>query len=135
MSKNSYPHGFLYHPDSQQILLQQKVDEQSVWTLLGGIGGEDFQHVIAKILNFKLGPKAIRPVYDYSVKGERHFVSYVEVKKAEDFPATKKLSFAWFSVKQLTKLPLSNQTKQDIIVGRRVIESESRRDAGELTIG
>jgi len=121
MKKNSCSHGFLYHSQSQQILLQQKVDEQQVWTLLEDLG--------------KFHPKEVLPVYDYVAKGKKRVVSYAEVKKLANFPATKKLSFRWFSQKEISKLPLGAQTKQDIIVGRRVIDSQVRKDAGERTIG
>lgn len=122
MSKNFHFGGFLYHPDSQQILLQQKIDgEQQVWTLL-----EDLR---------QFHPKEVLPIYDYVVKGKKHVVSYVEVNKLRDFPPTKTSAFKWFTLKEISKLPLSGQTKQDIIVGRRVIDSQIRKDAGERTIG
>lgn len=83
-----------------------------------------------KILGYKT-----RPVYDYVAKGKKYVISYAEVKKTKNFPATQKFSFKWFTVKEISKLPLSAQTKQDIIVGHRVIDSELRRDIGEQTIG
>lgn len=114
--------GFLYHAGSQQILLQQKNgEEKALWTLL-----EDLK---------KFHPKKVLPIYDYVAKGKKQIISYAEVKRVENFPSTKKLNFGWFSVKQISKLPLSPQTKQDLIVGRRVIDSQIRRDAGEQTIG
>ncbi len=123
MHKNVYASGFLYCPSSAQILLQQNLfNPKPTWTLLECSNGKIF------------GQKT-RPIYDYVAKGKKYAVSYAEVKKIKDFPATKKLSFKWFTVKEISKLPLSAQTKQDIIVGHRVIASEIRRDAGEQTIG
>ncbi|MBI4099723.1 NUDIX hydrolase [Candidatus Microgenomates bacterium] len=136
MKKNSYTSGFLLHSNSQQILLQQNsAEEQPTWNLLGGMSEKNFQKVVAKLLNLKLQPKAVVPVYDYSSKGKKHFISYAEVDKLSDFPASKTSLFKWFTAKEISKLPLSSQTKQDIIVGRRVIDSQIRRDAGEQTIG
>lgn len=118
-----YASGFLYHSGSAQILLQQNLsDPRSTWTLLECPSG--------KILGYKT-----RPVYDYVAKGKKYVISYAEVKKVKDFPDKGKLSFKWFTVKEISKLSLSAQTKQDIIVGHRVIASELRRDIGEQTIG
>lgn len=83
----------------------------------------------------KIKPKDILPIYDYVVKGKKCVVCYAEVKTKKTPPNTKTKIFQWFSVKEISKLPLSAQTKQDLIVGRRVIDSQIRRDAGELTIG
>jgi hypothetical protein len=136
LRKTSYPHGFLYHPESQQILLQQNSsDPKSAWTLLESAAGGNFQQVVAKLLKLKLQTEAIHPVYDYAAKGKKHFISYAETPNLQDFPATENLSFAWFTAKQISKLCLVDQTKQDIIVGRRVIDSRVRRAAGEWTIG
>lgn len=121
VSKNCYFGGFLYHVDSQQILLQQNSsDPELKWTLL-----ENF--------NKKNYPEAILPVYDYVLKGEKHVISYAEVTDLKDFPVIKNLSFKWFTLKEISKLPLSRQTKQDIIIGRRVIDSQMRKMMGELT--
>lgn len=116
VNKNYFSRGFLYHPDSQKILLQQKTDEKPpVWTLLKSLK--------------KFHPKVVLPVYDYIVKGKKHLISYAEIKKIKDFPPTKKFSFAWFDMKQILKLGLSPQTKQDIVVGRRVIDAKVREKA------
>lgn len=123
MHKIVYASGFLYHPDSAQILLQQNSsDPKPIWTLLECANGKIF------------GQKT-RPIYDYVAKGKKYVISYAEVKKTKDFLAVKNLSFKWFTVKEISKLPISAQTKQDIIVGHRVIDSEIRRDIGEQTIG
>lgn len=106
-----------------------------MWTLLESLNGESFQRIASKHLNLKLQPKAVLFIYDYAIKGKKHLVSYAEVKKLGDFPATKIYSFKWFTIKEISKLPISSQTKQDLIVGRRVIDSQVRRDAGEQTIG
>lgn len=136
LTKGNYFSGFLYHPASQQILLQQNLAEAPLtWTLLGSANVKDFQTVCAKLLNVKLPPKNILPIYNYIHKGTKYFVSYTEIKDLKDYPAKGKLCFTWLTLKQISKLPLSEQTKQDIIVGRRVIDSGIRRDTGERTIG
>jgi hypothetical protein len=53
----------------------------------------------------------------------------------ETFPSTKKAAFAWFSFKQIQKLRIPDQIKQDIIVGQRVIDSATRKSLGQQTIG
>lgn len=120
MSKSNHLSGFLYHPASQQILLQQKTDGE--WTLL-----EEFSLMVK--------PKTLLPIYDYVAKGQKCIVSYAKVKNLSAVPAKKGHTYQWFSLKEISKLPLSAQTKQDLIVGRRVIDSQTRRDAGERTIG
>lgn len=136
MHSNFYTGGFLYHPESQQILLQQKTDEEAqTWTLLGNLNKKNFKSLVLKLLNLHLQPKAILPVYDYALKGKKHLISYAEVGKLENFLATTTYLFKWFTAKEISKLPLSGQTKQDLIVGQRVINSQIRKDAGEQTIG
>lgn len=140
-----YASGFLYHPASGQILLQQQNSpgKAATWSLLGSLARngetsqENFQRLVQTFLKIKLSTSAIHFVYDYFHKGlhKKHHVSYAEVEKLNVFPPTKKMVFAWFSIKEITKLPLSAQTKQDIIVGQRVIDSSVRKKAGELTIG
>lgn len=136
LTKGIHYSGFLYHPASQQILLQQNLDETPLsWTLLGGADVKNFETVVTKLLGIKLSPKNILPIYNYVHKGTKYFVSYTEIKTLKDFPAKGKICFSWLTLKQISKLPLSEQTKQDIIVGRRVIDSGVRRDTGERTIG
>ncbi len=114
--------GFLYHPGSQQILLQQKINEEPKnWELL-----EDLSKFVSK---------GILPVYDYVAKGKKCVVSYAEVKTAKHFSDGKTTVYKWFTAKEISKLPLLPQTKQDLIVGRRVIDSQIRKDAGRQTIG
>jgi hypothetical protein len=115
LSNKTHSRGFLYCPKTQQILLQQDFSNPaSQWALL----------------DIKDLPKKTIPIYDYVLKGEKYIVSFAEVKTPKVIANTK-----WFTYKEISKLPLSTQTKQDIIVGHRVIDSQIRRDAGEQTIG
>ncbi len=128
--------GFLYHPQSQKILLQRDSSAgKSEWTLLGGTNSGGFTEVITELLKMKLPAGAVRPVYEYVAKGKKYTIVYAEAKILKDFPATKDFSFTWFTPKEIAKLSLSAQTKQDIIVGHRVIDSQIRLNAGERTIG
>lgn len=136
MKKSQYHSGFLYHPDSQKILLRQIPSElKPAWSLLEGQEGEPFGKILVSSLGLKIKDSAIQPIYDYFSKGKKITIYYAEVAKIKDFPPKKTHSFGWFTVKEISKLPLSAQTKQDIIVGFRVIGSSVRKAAGEQTIG
>lgn len=145
MHKVFYASGFLYHPASERILLQQQnqKDATSVWSMLGSqnqgkeTSAENFRRLVRTLLKIKLPLAAVRSVYNYHhpVLKKEHYVSYAEVKKLVKFPPKKDVVFAWFTIKEIGKLTLSVQTKQDIIVGQRVINSQIRRNAGEQTIG
>ncbi|KKU92274.1 MAG: hypothetical protein UY21_C0003G0050 [Microgenomates group bacterium GW2011_GWA1_48_10] len=144
MVTNCYASGFLYHPDSNQILLEQKnaPDDKANWSLIGCLGNgknslESFKDLARKLFNLRLQVKDIFPVYDYFHAGLKanHFILYAQVAKLEHFSPSNKSTFAWFSLDHISKLSASPQTKQDITVGQRVIASEKRRKTGERTIG
>lgn len=135
--KNFYASGFLYHPGSGQILLQQNLDNpQPNWTLLGGAVGKNFYDHVKGLLKLKIDKRDVHEVYDYRhpTLKKKHYVSYVEINKKAQFSPIKNLAFSWFGIKDVSKLPVSSQTKQDIIVGFRVIGSSLRKTAGEQTI-
>jgi ADP-ribose pyrophosphatase YjhB (NUDIX family) len=144
MHKNFYASGFLYHSRSQQILLQQQTsaDKEPTWFLFGGEGSaketgeETFSRVVNAVLRLKLKAKAIFPVYKYfhEEMSRDHYISYAKIGRLEKFPETKNAAFAWFSFKQVQKLNLSEQTKHDIMVAQRVIDSATRRSLGQQTI-
>ena len=139
--KSFYASGFLYHLRTQQILLHQpnlNSNSSSVWTMPGGTGreGEDaqkaFQRIIYRLLNLQLNEKCIHPVYDYfnNTLDTIHYVFYAQVKTMNNLLMPDKDTLLWFTFKQITKLPLSEQTKQDIIVSQRVIQAQARSDSG-----
>jgi ADP-ribose pyrophosphatase YjhB (NUDIX family) len=139
-----YASGFLYHPKSQQILLQQEnsTDSDNTWSLFGGenkgkeIFEETFLRVINAHLNLNIKPTAIFPIYNYlhRTTNKNTYLFYAKVTKLEKF-SDKKRVFTWFTFKQIQKLALSDQIKQDIIVGQRVIDSYMRKSLGLQTIG
>lgn len=132
MNTKNHSHGFLYHSETQKVLLQQNpADPELTWSLLESLNGENFQETIEELLKFKLHEKAIYPIYDYVAKGKKRFVYYGEVKNLKNFMETQNSRFAWFTQKEILKLKLSPQTKQDLIVGQRVINAQVRQE-GEM---
>lgn len=134
MHKTFYVSGFLYHLPTQKILLQQNsAGDDSVFSLFSGKnrGTEDeravFQHAIYLQLGITLPLPAIRPIYDYFHKElkKNHFISYAQATDAifeQDFRTNS--SAQWFTEKQISKLQLPQQTRHDIIIGKRVILAE-----------
>jgi len=145
MHKDFYASGFLYHSRSQQILLQQHktADEKPAWSLFGKkadkdkTGEEIIRDIFLEDLNIKLKIRDINCIYTYSSKeeGAEHNIYYAEIKKLHKFPVSDKKEFTWFNFKQILKLNLSEQTKHDIVVGLRVIDSSVRKSLGLRTIG
>lgn len=137
MHKTFYASGFLYNLHTQQILLQQQNDSSPLqWSLFGKKSQnteEDpervFQDAISEQLHIKLPKDAIYSVYNYvdETSGELCYILYAEVdlKEKEDYKRDG-YNMEWFNVKQITKLPLSRQTKHDIVVADRVIKQKAR---------
>jgi len=144
MHKDFYASGFLYHPRSQQILLQQKNSAKNLsnWCLFGGknlkgeTGEQTFQRVVEKILNLKPNKATIHSVYSYFHKDlhKDHYISYAKINKLEQYSPIKDVVFAWFKFSQIVKLNISEQTKQDITVGKRVIDASIRKSLGQQTL-
>ena len=73
VAKNFYASGFLYHPDSSKILLQQENshDPKSSWSMLGSknIGTEtseeNFVRNVKAFLHLNLLTGSIYSVYNY----------------------------------------------------------------------
>lgn len=135
MHKTFYASGFLYRPQSQQILLQQLNDSVPRWSLFGNENSkfsdpsDVIKHLFQSKLGIKLSSKKIHSVYDYVDEkiGKDHFVLYAEVaESAKNIKPRKGFTTSWFNFKQLYKLPLTAQAKQDIIVGERVIKAIAR---------
>ena len=135
MHKSFYASGFLYRPQSQQILLQQLNESVSQWSLFGGKSGKFsdppsvIKYIVEDQIGIKLNVNKIKAVYDYFHEElkEDYYILYAEVgESTKKFKLKNCHSVAWFTFKQLHKLPLTAQTKQDIIVGERVINAINR---------
>ena len=139
MHKSFYASGFLYNLKSKQILLLQKLqkdDTASIWSMLGGdsVDGEDgqvtFQRIVYELLNVDLKIKHIYPVYDYFNEelNKVNYVFYTEVGKSLIFNPINNDILSWVSFQETPKLLFSPRTKQDVVVGQRVINLKERID-------
>lgn len=138
MPKAVYASGFLYNLKNHKILLIQskQKDDKILWSMLGGesVGKEQpleaFQRVVKKILGLDLKAKKIYPIYDYfnDTISKDNFVFYAEVKSLPNFDSKGEDSFTWIGFSETPKLPFTPHTKQDIIVGERVINLKWRLD-------
>jgi len=141
MQKKNYASGFLYHPETHQILLQQlKTPGNKYWTLFG-IDNASEENIkdrlleeINESLNLKIKFDSIYSVYNYVHKEKNVFIFYAVVNKVHEILSSDCL-YSWFTFKQIQKLPVTEQTKQDLIVGQRVIDSFIRKSMGLRTIG
>ncbi|MDP2638404.1 MAG: hypothetical protein Q8P26_05070 [Candidatus Levybacteria bacterium] len=142
MHKNFYASGFLYHPSSQQILLQQNNSMPLIspsWVLVGGqyLEKEDpealFKNKIFELLDIKI--KVVHSIYSYLNENtdEFQYIVYSNLSKFQNFSSKSSLTFAWFYFKDVLKLKIAEQTKHDIVVGQRVIEAAERKSRGEHT--
>lgn len=101
--------------------------------MFGGVnrGKEDaaatFQRIIYNALKVKLPIKHIYPVYDYIQEPHHktHYICYAQVSKMQNYTFKRDI-LSWFTFKQAEKLTLTQQTKQDIIVAKRVIDAQER---------
>jgi ADP-ribose pyrophosphatase YjhB (NUDIX family) len=144
MHKDFYASGFLYHPKTQQILLQQQntADTDAIWSLFAGerqgkeTAEEAFRRIIHSHLHLKLKPNNIHLIYSYfhENKNKNNYIYYAKIRKLEKFNGTKKVLFSWFTFKQIQKLHLPAQIRQDIIVGQRVIDAAIRKSLGQQSI-
>lgn len=134
-----YASGFLYNLKTHQILLlqnKQNNDIEPCWSMLGGDSkdGEDaqitFQRVVSKQLDIDIKPKNIYPIYDYfhNTYNKVHYVFYAEVRNIKGLNGLKQGILSWFTFGEIQKLPFTKQTKQDIVVGERVINAKWRDD-------
>lgn len=134
-----YASGFLYNLKTHQILLLSsgsKDDISSAWSIIGGESkeGEEAQHtfqrIIQKKLNINLKKKHIYPIYDYfhSTLNKINYVFYAEVKKTKIRSDLRGSTLSWFTFSETLKLPFTTRTKQDIVVGERVINAKWRND-------
>lgn len=144
MQTSFYVSGFLYSLKTHKILLleSKQIDEAaSLWSTLGGESkeGEDaqatFQRIVYKLLKIKVEMKRIYPVYDYyhDTLDKVNYVFYAEVKIPGVFNSYKDKTFSWLGFNETFKLLFPAHTKQDIIVGERVINAKWRQDEAKIT--
>lgn len=141
MHKKIYASGFIYNTASQQILLQQ-LPAQPQWSLF--IGDKDpaekiedaFQRIIKERLGITIPLDTIYFVYDYVAENdETHYIAYAEKEFTDaEIAQLEKKETGWFSFKQLQKLSISPQHKQDIIIAQRVIHAREREKVANEAI-
>lgn len=143
MHKSFYASGFLYNLKTNQILLlqsEQKEGAPAAWSMPGGESKNDeepqitFQRIVAEQLNLKIKDKDIYPIYDYfhEALNKDNFVFYAEVKSSPAVKSIGKSTLSWVTFSEITKHPFSPHTKQDIIVGERVINAKIREQQAIL---
>lgn len=133
MQSSFHVSGFLYSLKTRQIFLIQS-DES--WSILEGEGrgGEEtqaaFARIVNELLNLDLKAKNIHPIYDYIRDGldKTNYVFYAEVRKTQNFEMLKEGTYCWVSFKETPKLLFTAHSKQDVIVGERVIRAKWRND-------
>ena len=138
MHKLFYASGFLYHEPTQQILLQQAYDDSPEWSMIGGVSlvhetaEEAFHRIAFAVLNIKLSLESIFPVYTYNKRNfeRQQVILYADLDNINRIKGRKDTVLSWFTRKQIQKLPLDPQTRQDLIVGHRVIDARMRKSQG-----
>lgn len=143
MHKDFYASGFLYHPRTQQILLQKetRADSSTTWVLpcIKSLKNETekqaFKRLVHVLFSLNIDINSIFSVYDYYHEGlkKNNYIFFVKVKKAEKYNDEND-SYCWFFLGEILKHKLSPQTKQDITVMQRVIDSSIRKLNGEKFI-
>lgn len=88
-----------------------------------------FQRIVHKQLNIELKTKDIHPVYDYfhNISNKLNYVFYAEIKNVKNFESDQD-NLSWFTFSETVKLPFTSQTKQDLVVGERVINAKWREE-------
>lgn len=105
-----------------------------LWSTIGGESkeGEEaqatFQRIVNEILNVNLKIKHIYPIYDYfdETLDKVNYVFYAEVSSPQEFSSFQENTFSWVDFHETLKLLLSARTKQDVMVGERVINLKWR---------
>ena len=129
--KPIYASGFLYHSPTGQILLQQITqDTDTTFSLFGDTSHDGldpqtvFLNCLEKSLGVKIASSDIQTVYDYAPDGEgAKYIFYVEVTDAVPKTYNAKSNATWLHLSKLGKLPMTEQTRHDIVIGERVIRS------------
>ena len=134
-----YASGFLYSLKTHRILLlksQQNNHADFLWSTLGGESSEGeeaqvaFQRIVSELLDLDLKTKDIHPIYDYfhDARDKINYVFYAEVKNPQEFDSLEEGTYSWVAFNETPKLPFTSHSKQDVIVGERVINAKWRED-------
>lgn len=96
---------------------------------------DTFQRIIYQIFGEKPSTASIHSIYDYTDNdsGVKRFILYTQVRNIKKYVSRKKeYKVSWFNFKEIGKLKLTEQTRQDIIVGQRVVllAARSKEEAG-----
>jgi hypothetical protein len=143
MHKTFYASGFLFHLPSQQILLRQYQSKSTItspWVLFEKEHAENktpnevFEKEVLKHLDVDIDSVVQIYAYNSNDNTKSYTLFYASVKKLEDYPPKNGHAFRWFSFKEVLKIKAAEQTKHDIVVGQRVIESVKRKKAGERSL-
>ncbi len=145
MSTSYHVSGFLYNSKAQRILLLQAQQENNSRSIHSTIGkevskGEEariaFQKIVSELLDINLNKKNIYEIYDYFHEelGKDNFVFYAETKSSPKFESIDGKSCVWVSFDEISKLLFTPHTKQDVIVGERVIKAKRRDDAAQQEV-
>lgn len=134
MHKSFYASGFLFHPPTQQILLQQSYSSDEVSLFSGkGEGTESindaFRRIIHERLKVDIPDSQIYHIYsyDHQTTGKVHHVFYAILgADSEEAPSFQKMNAKWCSFKMLYKSKLNKDLLQDLVVGQRVINASLR---------
>jgi len=128
MNSKKYVRGFLFHPPSGKILLKIDKDTKE-WSLFSNIeeneaNMESFQKIIFNHLKIKVNINCIKEVYFYErpEKGEIHYVFYAVLENS-NIKINPDSEFGWFNLKEISKMKLQPQVRQDINIGARVIRA------------
>ncbi len=144
MHKDFYVSGFLFHSPTQQILLRQLKNSNgspAEWLVFGSKSekGETPEDAFARAVKTVLSPSPkmgkIIPVYTYvnDATNRTQHIFFAEIEVLEDF-SSEEFNFGWFTFKQAYKLPLEKQTKHNITVTQRVVDSATRKSLGQQTL-
>lgn len=133
MQTQVYASGFLYHKPSGRILLQQIQQGADVsFTMFrrkcgsGNNPRQVFRRYVEFTLKRTVADATVVQVYDYIRTGVgKHIVFYVETADITPDTLPSGAGSEWLLLAKLSKYPMSEQTRHDIIIGGRVIRAKA----------
>lgn len=128
--KSFYASGFLYHSASRNILLQQSI-QKNIKTLTlfrkkstATDPKAEFHEYLKKMLGIAIPLSSIFSVYDYthSALGEQ-YIFYALLPNKASIESISPPNTEWIPLAKLTKYPMTEQTRHDIIIAERVMRA------------